>query len=58
MGPSVPQEAQQLVCVCANEFGGAADCGAVGPKDYGLSAADAGVASVGRDTVFNAHLVL
>jgi hypothetical protein len=27
MVPGVPREAQQLVCVCANEFGGAADCG-------------------------------
>jgi hypothetical protein len=25
MAPGVPQEAQQLVCVCANEFGGATD---------------------------------
>jgi hypothetical protein len=29
----------------------------LGRKDYGLSAAGAGVASVGRDIVFNAHLV-
>jgi hypothetical protein len=27
MVPGVPREAQQLVCVCANEFGDAADCG-------------------------------
>jgi len=27
MAPGVPGEAQQPVCVCANEFGGAADCG-------------------------------
>jgi hypothetical protein len=27
MVPGVPREAQQLVCVCANEFGGAADRG-------------------------------
>ena len=27
MGPGAPQEAQQLVCVCANEFGDAADRG-------------------------------
>ena len=27
------------------------------PKDYGLSAPGAGVASVGRDVVFNTHLV-
>jgi hypothetical protein len=26
MGPGVPREAQRLVCVCANEFGGAKDC--------------------------------
>ncbi len=30
----------------------------LGRKDYGLSAAGPGVASVGRDVVFNAHLVL
>ena len=29
----------------------------LGRKDYGLSATDADVASVGRDTGFNAHLV-
>ena len=27
MGPGVPREAQRLVCVCANEFGGAKDRG-------------------------------
>jgi hypothetical protein len=27
MVPGVPREAQQLVCVCANEFGDAADRG-------------------------------
>jgi hypothetical protein len=27
MGLGVPREVQQLVCVCANEFGGATDCG-------------------------------
>ena len=27
------------------------------PKDYGLSAPGAGVASVGRNVVFNTHLV-
>jgi hypothetical protein len=30
----------------------------LGREDYGLSAAGAGVASVGRGIVFNAHLVL
>jgi hypothetical protein len=30
----------------------------LGRKDYALSAAGAGVASVGRDIVFNTHLVL
>jgi len=27
MGPGVPRESQQPVCVCANEFGRAADRG-------------------------------
>jgi hypothetical protein len=30
----------------------------LGRKDYGLSAAVAGVGSVGREIVFNTHLVL